>query len=174
MWTFPASYAQATWKRLLPFFLLPGTIPHRGQMVQVELRPFNDRALNRDLAIMCERINQDQWLLACWSDDGVSRLPANCLCGQGHQCAHQCQRDRASDQRTHLSNAHPDADVPVRCQLDVLNLFESLALTNLPLLSASGNPTAIAASLAHSNDAPMPQRAAPKSRNHSLPYRLLQ
>lgn len=27
-------------------------------MVQVELRPFNDRALNRDLAVLCERVNQ--------------------------------------------------------------------------------------------------------------------
>ena len=55
---FPASYAQATWKRLLPFFHLPGTITHQAQMVQVELRPFNDRALNRDLAVLCERVNQ--------------------------------------------------------------------------------------------------------------------
>ncbi len=47
---FPASYAQATWKRLLPFFQLPGTITHSAQVVQVELHPFNDRALNRDLA----------------------------------------------------------------------------------------------------------------------------
>ncbi len=55
---FPTSYAQATWKRLLPFFQLPGTITHHAQMVQVELHPFNDRALNRDLAILCERVNQ--------------------------------------------------------------------------------------------------------------------
>jgi hypothetical protein len=55
---FPASYAQATWKRLLPFFQLPGTITHHAQMVQVELHPFNDRALHRDLAILCERVNQ--------------------------------------------------------------------------------------------------------------------
>jgi len=27
-------------------------------MVQVELRPFNDRALNRDLAMLCKRVNQ--------------------------------------------------------------------------------------------------------------------
>ena len=27
-------------------------------MVQVELRPFNDRVLNRNLAIVCERVNQ--------------------------------------------------------------------------------------------------------------------
>jgi hypothetical protein len=55
---FPASYAQATWKRLLPFFQLPGTISQDSAMVQVELRPFNDRALNRDLATLCERVNQ--------------------------------------------------------------------------------------------------------------------
>jgi hypothetical protein len=55
---FPASYAQATWKRLLPFFQLPGTITCHAQIVQVELRPFNDRALNRDLALVCERVNQ--------------------------------------------------------------------------------------------------------------------
>ena len=55
---FPASYAQATWKRLLPFFQLPGTITQNAQMVQVELHPFNDRALNRDLVVLCERLNQ--------------------------------------------------------------------------------------------------------------------
>jgi len=38
-----------TWKRLLPFFQLPDTITHHAQMVQVELRPFSDRALNRSL-----------------------------------------------------------------------------------------------------------------------------
>jgi len=47
-----------TWKRLLPFLQLPGTITNHAQMVQVELHPFNDRALNRDLAILCERVNQ--------------------------------------------------------------------------------------------------------------------
>jgi hypothetical protein len=55
---FPLSYAQATWKRLLPFFQLPGTITLHEHLVQVELRPFNDRALNRDLAMLCERGNQ--------------------------------------------------------------------------------------------------------------------
>ena len=55
---FPPSYAQATWKRLLPFFQLPGTITQDSTVVQVELRPFNDRALNRDLVILCERVNQ--------------------------------------------------------------------------------------------------------------------
>ena len=55
---FPASYAQATWKRLLPFFQLPGTITYQAQVIQVELCPFNDRALNRDLIVLCERVNQ--------------------------------------------------------------------------------------------------------------------
>lgn len=62
MWTrdhyFPASYARATWKRLLPFFQLPGTIMQDATHVQVELRPFNDPTLNRDLAVLCERVNQ--------------------------------------------------------------------------------------------------------------------
>ena len=55
---FPPFYAQATWKRLLPFFQLPGTITQDAQMIRVELRPFNDRALNRDLEVLCERVNQ--------------------------------------------------------------------------------------------------------------------
>ena len=55
---FPASYAHATWKRLLPFFQLPGTITRDATTIQVELCPFNDRALNRDLVLLCERINQ--------------------------------------------------------------------------------------------------------------------
>src|SRR5258708_6645883 len=55
---FPASYAHATWRRLLPFFRLPGTITRDAATIHVELTPFNDRALNRDLALLCERVNQ--------------------------------------------------------------------------------------------------------------------
>lgn len=55
---FPASYAHATWRRLLPFFQLPGTITRDATTIQVELHPFNDRALNRDLALLCERVNR--------------------------------------------------------------------------------------------------------------------
>lgn len=55
---FPPSYAQATWRRLLPFFQLPGTITQDATLVQVELRPFNDRVLNRDLALLCDRVNE--------------------------------------------------------------------------------------------------------------------
>lgn len=55
---FPASYAHATWLRLVPFFRLPGRIMHDAATVHVELHPFNDRALNRDLALLCERVNE--------------------------------------------------------------------------------------------------------------------
>ncbi len=55
---FPASYAHATWLRLVPFFRLSGTVVRDAATVQVELHPFNDRALNRDLALLCERVNQ--------------------------------------------------------------------------------------------------------------------
>ena len=62
MWTrnqyFPATYAHATWQRLVPFFRLPGRIVRQARRVHVELRPFNDHALNRDLAVLCERVNQ--------------------------------------------------------------------------------------------------------------------
>lgn len=55
---FPAFYAHATWRRLLPFFQLPGTLTLDATMIQVELCPFNDRAFNRDLALLCQRVNQ--------------------------------------------------------------------------------------------------------------------
>lgn len=55
---FPASYAHATWQRLAPFFQLPGVVISDTTTVRVELRPFNDRALNRDLASLCERVNK--------------------------------------------------------------------------------------------------------------------
>lgn len=62
MWTrdqyFPPSYAHATWRRLLPFFQLPGMITRGATTIRVHLSPFNDRALNRDLALLCERVNQ--------------------------------------------------------------------------------------------------------------------
>jgi hypothetical protein len=60
MWTrdryFPSSYAHATWKRLEPFFKLPGQIVWDHDAVRVTLHPFNDRQLNRDLAVLCERV----------------------------------------------------------------------------------------------------------------------
>src|SRR5260370_29116574 len=41
------------------FFNSPApTITQDATLVQVELRPFNDRMLNRDLVILCDRVNQ--------------------------------------------------------------------------------------------------------------------
>ena len=54
---FPASYAQATWHRLAPFFRLPGQIHHTPETVEIVVRPFNDRRLMRDLAALCVQIN---------------------------------------------------------------------------------------------------------------------
>jgi hypothetical protein len=53
---FPASYAQATWHRLLPFFRLSGRVIDMPDSLHVELRPFNDRGLNGDLAVVCARV----------------------------------------------------------------------------------------------------------------------
>ncbi len=62
MWTrdqyFPLTYAHATWKRLAPFFHLPGRVTQGPRAISVELRPFNDRQLNHDLVALCERVNQ--------------------------------------------------------------------------------------------------------------------
>jgi len=61
MWTrdhyFPSTYAQATWHRLASFFRLPGWIVWRTDRVEVEVRPFNDRQLNRDLAVVCTQVH---------------------------------------------------------------------------------------------------------------------
>jgi len=40
----------------LPFFRLPGPIVWGPETVHVTLRPFNDRQLTRDLALLCERV----------------------------------------------------------------------------------------------------------------------
>jgi hypothetical protein len=57
---FPATYAHATWHRLEPFFRLPGRVTEEKQTVWVELRPFNDHQLNRDLRVVCERVTAAQ------------------------------------------------------------------------------------------------------------------
>ena len=64
MWTrdqyFPDTYSSATWERLAPFFRLPGIIRSNRHIVSVSLRPFNDRQYNRDLDLLCQRVNQKQ------------------------------------------------------------------------------------------------------------------
>ncbi len=57
---FPSTNAHATWQRLLPFFRLAGQVMREADIVQLELRPFNDRQLNRDLAEVCTQVNQQQ------------------------------------------------------------------------------------------------------------------
>jgi hypothetical protein len=64
MWTrdqcFPATFARATWGRLAPFFQLPGVVTSSQQTVSVQLHPFNDRQYNRDLSLLCQRVNEKQ------------------------------------------------------------------------------------------------------------------
>jgi len=57
---FPAEYAHASWHRLQVFFQLPGRIFWGTEKVEVELKRFNDCALNRDLEALCEKIVQEQ------------------------------------------------------------------------------------------------------------------
>lgn len=57
---FPVQYAHATWQRLQVFFQLPRRIVWRQDRVEVELKRFNDRALNRDLEALCARVAQEQ------------------------------------------------------------------------------------------------------------------
>ena len=54
---FPSDYAHATWQRLAPFFELPGRVRWEQASVWVELRPFNEGQLTRDLTALCERVN---------------------------------------------------------------------------------------------------------------------
>lgn len=57
---FPSTYVHATWQRLLPFFRLAGHVLAGREVVSVELRPFNNRQLNRDLLAVCQRVNEVQ------------------------------------------------------------------------------------------------------------------
>ncbi len=55
---FGDAYRHATWCRLAPFFRLPGRIVQGPDTVHVELRPFNDWPLNRDLAELCTKVSE--------------------------------------------------------------------------------------------------------------------
>ncbi len=57
---FPSTYAHATWQRLQPFFRLPGRVLWGREVVHVEVRPFNNRHLTRDLLMVCQRVNEFQ------------------------------------------------------------------------------------------------------------------
>ena len=64
MWTretyFPATYAQATWRRLAPFFRLSGRIVWCTDRVTVELSHFYDCRLTRDLMELSQRVEAAQ------------------------------------------------------------------------------------------------------------------
>src|SRR5262249_1595481 len=91
MWTrdryFPATYAQATWRRLAPFFRLPGWIVWGRDSVQIEMRPFNDRRLTRDLSKLCQRMEAAQPRLPDGRLLGL-RIAGTC----GFPCATQQRR----------------------------------------------------------------------------------
>jgi hypothetical protein len=57
---FPSTYAHATWQRLQPFFRLPGRIQWSHDAIHIDLRPFNNRQLTRDLLAVCQRVNEIQ------------------------------------------------------------------------------------------------------------------
>jgi hypothetical protein len=57
---FPAQYTHAGWKRLQPFFQLPGRIFWGQDRVEIELKRFNDRVLNRDLEALCATVAKAQ------------------------------------------------------------------------------------------------------------------
>jgi hypothetical protein len=57
---FPTSYAHTSWDRLQVFFQLPGRIIWRTESVEVELKCFNDCALNRDLEALCAKVAKVQ------------------------------------------------------------------------------------------------------------------
>ncbi len=86
---FPATYAQATWRRLLPFFELGGWVTFGTEDVKVALRPFHDRALNRDLAELCTRVTEATPLFP----DGRRLLL--CLQGNGHLLLDASEREVA-------------------------------------------------------------------------------
>jgi len=86
---FPESFAHATWQRLAPFFHLPGLIVQGQKRVSVELRPFNDQQYNRELVMLCGRVNTS----APHLPDGrrllflVRDMPCPVLDEQKHQVA---------------------------------------------------------------------------------------
>ncbi len=83
---FPATYAHATWHRLLPFFRLPGRVIEGKQVIWVELRPFNDRQLNRDLRVVCEPVTAAQPRLPDGRQLFLTIAGTGCLKSDGQRC----------------------------------------------------------------------------------------
>jgi hypothetical protein len=83
---FPATYAHATWNRLVPFFRLPGRVTQGKNAVWVEVRPFNDRQLNRDLSVVCERVTAAQLSLPDGRRLFFTIAGTGCLRSDGQGC----------------------------------------------------------------------------------------
>jgi hypothetical protein len=56
--SFPLPMRMPRGPRLQPFFRLPGRVLWDREGVHVELRPFNNRQLTRDLVAVCRRVNE--------------------------------------------------------------------------------------------------------------------
>ena len=52
----PPAYVRASWRCLVPFFRLPGRVQWGEDSVRLALDAFNDRALYRDLTMVCSRL----------------------------------------------------------------------------------------------------------------------
>ena len=57
---FSPEYTCTTWRRLVSFFRLSGKVLWAPDKVNVELRAFNDRQLNRDLAALCGSVAESE------------------------------------------------------------------------------------------------------------------
>jgi hypothetical protein len=83
---FPATYAHATWHRLVPFFRVQSRVTEGKQAVWVEVRPFNGRQLNRDLRVVWERVTATQPILPAGRRLCLSIAGTKCLSADGQRC----------------------------------------------------------------------------------------
>ncbi len=90
---FPVAYAHATWHRMAPFFRHPGRVTEGKQTIRVELRPFNDRQLSRDLRVVCERVTAAQPRLPGGRRLCLTIAGTGSLSSDGQRCKVACIPD---------------------------------------------------------------------------------
>jgi hypothetical protein len=56
---FGESYQSCGWERLMPFFQLSGWITATETEVRLDFSPFNHRGMERDLQVLCRKVNTD-------------------------------------------------------------------------------------------------------------------
>jgi hypothetical protein len=56
---FGESYQSCGWERLMPFFQLSGWITATETEVRLDFSPFNHRSMERDLQVLCRKVNTD-------------------------------------------------------------------------------------------------------------------